>query len=292
MVTKSSFRGRVINGIRVNRREFLNIIDVGSLMDQFSGIVHAWVEENGSISLGHAVKGYIEVHSDTTSPQVRFIKPYCWVKPAEDETGAARFEALVRYYTCIGDIESTGVRFGVGAFKEHFQSACRDVAEQVAREGREKGTAGRCVRLKLKLPRMSHQITARNPDSTPTPNPTAATAAPAAPMVLGIDATKRHSKPTTPTATANVHQQSFDLVFATFKDSLTTQINATQAAGNHEKAALTTQVHSLELKLADAKSDHDKLKSDLVAAKKEAEKWKAQYEGLKKAMQETMERGF
>lgn len=99
-------------------------------------------------------------------------------------------------------------------------------------------------------------------------------------------------KGTTPTATPNQHLQAMDEAFAIFRNSLDTQITSAQAADNCNKAKLTTQVHDLTLKVADAETARDKLENQLVEAKAEAEKWKTQYEGLKKAMRDTMERRF
>lgn len=89
----------------------------------------------------------MKVHTDPSEPQVTFDRPFRWVQPAADETGAARFEALVRYYLCIKDVEASGIRSGVAAFKEHFQGACCDVAEHLTFKARKKGHPSLIVRL-------------------------------------------------------------------------------------------------------------------------------------------------
>ncbi|KZM25878.1 uncharacterized protein EKO05_0009150 [Ascochyta rabiei] len=289
MTVRLRLTGRVMNSIRVTKEELLITIPVGSLAGPYLARVYAWTERNGSVSLGHAAGGYMEVHRDTTNPPVHFHTPYCLVGPVEDETGAARFEALIRYCVSIKRVKGTGIRSKTSAFKEHFPGACCEVAEQVTREAREKRIADRCVRLEL--PHKTHLTTAQSPASTPTPTPTAATA-PTAPTTLETGYISHRSEPPTPTAVANEHPQSLDQAFATFKTTLTTQINAARVIDTHEKAALTIRVHSLELSVASAEAERDKLQSDLLAAKEEAEKWKAQYEGLKKVLWDTVEREF
>jgi len=123
-------------------------VKVGSLEGQGTRTVYAWEQAPGCVDLAHeGDNGFMEVHRDTTHPKVVFEKPFCWVQPAKDETGTARFEALVCYYLCVKSNTAFILYWGVGIFEEHFLGACRDVSEQVTREAREKGAADRCVRL-------------------------------------------------------------------------------------------------------------------------------------------------
>ncbi|KAJ4346074.1 hypothetical protein N0V95_005749 [Ascochyta clinopodiicola] len=48
----------------------------------------------------------------------------------------------------------------------------------------------------------------------------------------------------------------------------------------------------LELSLASAEAERDKLQGELVAAREEAERWKEQYERLRRAVRDTVERQF
>lgn len=123
----------------------IKAVQVGSLTDPDGEDVWAWIEADGFVKLGHRVRRHMILHRDTTSPKVNFDKPFCWVRPSEDETGAARFEALVRYYVCINDANTPGLRSKVATFKEHFEGACRDVAEQITRRRHKKSAARRSL---------------------------------------------------------------------------------------------------------------------------------------------------
>ena len=93
----------------------------------------------------------------------------------------------------------------------------------------------------------------------------------------------------------NTHReilQPFFIAFETFKANLTTETSAAQEANRQQNTALTSKINNLESRLADAEAEHDQLKSDLALSKEEAVRWKGHYEGLKKAMQDTMKRRF
>lgn len=91
-------------------------------------------------------------------------------------------------------------------------------------------------------------------------------------------------------ATPNAHLQALDQAFALFKASLNDQANAAEAAANHEKAELTSQIHSLERRIADAGEERERLEASLEEARGESEKWKVQYETLRKSVLATVER--
>ena len=63
----------------------------------------------------------------------------------------------------------------------------------------------------------------------------------------------------------------------TFKAGLIEEVNTAQEAHHQQNTALTAQVNSLELRLANAEAERHQLRD-------EAAKWRAQYEGLKHAM--------
>ncbi|KAF1362730.1 hypothetical protein EJ07DRAFT_174273 [Lizonia empirigonia] len=267
------------------------MIEVGTLEDQGGRPVYAWGADR-SVRLGHKadVEGYMELHSDTCSPKIVFAKPFCWVKPAEDETGKARFDALVRYYLCIK--HDRPISYRVAAFKIDFRGACEDISEQLTRETSEHGTADRCVR-----PKLSHEVhlttdpaPATSSISTPTP-PIPASATASASPVQSVDNPEHGAESTTSVTTPNTHLQALDQAFALFRTSLNVQVTAAEAAANHDKAELTSQIHSLERRIADAGVERERLEASLEEARGESEKWKVQYEKLKTSVLATVERG-
>lgn len=86
--------------------------------------------------------------------------------------------------------------------------------------------------------------------------------------------------------------QPIDQVFATFRAGLVKQLNAAEENSRRRSAVLESQVKQLESEIKDIKAEHQQLNNELIKAKSEAEKWKAQYEGLRKAMLDTVDRSF
>lgn len=119
------------------------VIEVGALQGRSTTTSYAWIE-NETVKLGHIVGDCMDLHSDTGNPEIVFAKPFCWVKPAEDEIGAARFDALVRYYFCIQ--KPTRISYQLAATKSDFRGACEDIAEHMTREASKHASADRCVR--------------------------------------------------------------------------------------------------------------------------------------------------
>lgn len=131
-----SSTGQTAGGGGVLRKQasWATSIRVGRIQNTATKSVYAWVDTHGDVRLGHfSVTGYV-VHNDAADPPVSFDRPYCWVKPAADEIGVARFETLVRYYLWIKYRRGTGVRTDMGVFMRYFPGACQDVAEGVTRQ--------------------------------------------------------------------------------------------------------------------------------------------------------------
>jgi hypothetical protein len=152
---KLRVEGRIVRGQRVEEQKLMTVLRVSDSLGSPREVL-AWAESDGTVSLGHLELEsnghfYMAKHNDCTDPPTRFGKPYCWISPAEDETGAERFEALVRYYICIKGKDASGIRVRKTAFKEHFIGACRDVVAGIQARARGKGdgkgSSDQCIRL-------------------------------------------------------------------------------------------------------------------------------------------------
>lgn len=155
-IDRRSFRveDRIVRGRRIEERKLMTAVRVSD----YCGVrrpVYTWAEIDGTVNLGHLESdsngGYMAEHIDCTDLSVRFGRPFCWVQPAADETGAARFEALVRYYVRVSCKDASGIRARKTASRDHFPAACRDVAAgmraRARGKGNVKGNYDRCTRL-------------------------------------------------------------------------------------------------------------------------------------------------
>lgn len=234
--------------------------------------VYAWRHKQGFVKFVHyadvpppKANRFIVLHDDT-DPEVTLAEPFCWVKRAHSE-------ALVHYfYLARGQIET--ICAGTDSFRERFLGACGDVAEHITRAEHVKAAAEHCVRSSEStsnfVNRKVQTITATYAE---TESPQAEESVPQIP-----------NSPRAPTSASASQPDTMDQAFTTFKAAFMDQMSAAQAANRHEIAELTTQVSSLERKLADAEVEHSNLEKSLAVAKDEAAKWKAQHERLLKAV--------
>jgi len=165
-----------------------------------------------------------------------------------------------------------------------FLQACRLVAQGISREehGSNLSTASiQAGESPCLISRMT-RLTSITTDGIP----------PALPNSPSSSRTNAPQPTVDPIADQHNRLQPIDHAFATFRAGIVEQLNATQEEGRRQSAVLETQVKDLETGIEDVKAERQQLHHELVEAKSEVEKWKAQYEGLRKAMLDNMDRRF